>query len=114
VGTAAEGAYLFVSGIPVEHLDKSGQSFVRHFERATGTSPHPYAIYAAQSSDLLLDAIASSHGKRGAVARGVLAAKVSRGLIGSVSFDANGDPTFAPVTAFRVHNRMAEFVRIVD
>jgi len=114
VGTAAEGAYLFVAGIPVEHLGKSGRSFVLHFERAIGTAPHPYAIYAAQSSDLLLDAIASSNGKRAAVGRDVLAAKVSHGLIGSFSLDANGDPTFAPVTVFRVHGRAAQFVRIVD
>jgi branched-chain amino acid transport system substrate-binding protein len=113
-GTVAEGAYLFVAGIPDEHLGKSGQSFVLHFERAVGTAPHPYAVYAAQSSDLLLDAIASTNGKRAAIGRGVLGAKVSRGLIGSFSFDANGDPTFAPVTVFRVHNRSTQFVRIVD
>jgi branched-chain amino acid transport system substrate-binding protein len=113
-GTVAEGAYLFVAGIPDEHLGKSGQSFVLHFERAVGTAPHPYAVYAAQSSDLLLDAIASTNGKRAAIGRGVLGAKVSRGLIGSFSFDANGDPTFAPVTVFRVHNRATQFVRIVD
>jgi hypothetical protein len=44
----------------------------------------------------------------------VLAAKVTDGLIGSFSFDANGDPRTAPVTIFRVHDRAAHIVRVVD
>jgi len=113
-GASAEGAYLFVAGIPVERLGAAGQSFVTRFESAIGTAPHPYAVYAAQAADLLLDSIAGSTGTRASVARGVLAAKVTNGLIGSFSFDANGDLTTAPVTVFRVHDRGAQIVRVLD
>ena len=89
-------------------------AFVTHFETATGTSPHPYAVYAAEAARLLLDSIARSTGTRGSVTRAVLAAKVTDGLIGSFSFDANGDPRSAPVTIFRVHGRAAHIVRVVD
>jgi branched-chain amino acid transport system substrate-binding protein len=112
-GSSAEGAYLFVSGIPVERLGAEGRSFVTHFESAIGRSPHPYAVYAAQAARLLLDSIAGSNGTRVSVGRAVLAAKVRNGLIGSFSFDANGDPTSAPVTIFRVHDRAAHLVRVV-
>jgi branched-chain amino acid transport system substrate-binding protein len=113
-GAAAEGSYLFVPGIPVERLGAAGRRFVRHFEIAIGTSPHPYAVYAAQAAGLLLHSIGRSSGTRASVGRAVLAAKVTHGLIGSFSFDANGDPSFAPVTVFRVHNRAAHIVRVMD
>ena len=113
-GSAAEGAYLFVAGVPVERLGSEGDGFVSRFESAIGTSPHPYAVYAAQAARLLLDSIARSSGTRTSVARKVLAARVRRGLIGSFSFDANGDARPAPVTVFRVHDRSAEIVRVVD
>jgi len=113
-GAAAEGAYLFVAGIPVERLGEAGSSFVAHFESRIGTSPHPYAVYAAQAARLLLDSIARSGGTRDSVARAVLDAKVTRGLIGSFSFEPNGDPRPAPVTIFRVQDRAAHIVRVVD
>jgi branched-chain amino acid transport system substrate-binding protein len=113
-GASAEGAYLFVAGIPVERLGAAGAGFVTHFESRIGTSPHPYAVYAAQAARLLLGAISRSRGTRSSVARAVLAAKVKRGLIGSFSFDANGDPSPAPVTIFRVEDRAARIVRVVD
>ena len=39
-GPAAEGAYLFVAGVPVERLGSGGAAFVARFETAIGTSPH--------------------------------------------------------------------------
>lgn len=111
---AAEGAYLAVAGIPVERLGSSGRRFAQRFESVLGTPPHPYAVYAAQAARILLNAIAASDGTRMSVARAVLGARVSDGLIGSFSFDANGDPTPAPVTIFRVRAGAPEFVRLVD
>jgi branched-chain amino acid transport system substrate-binding protein len=113
-GAAAEGAYLFVAGIPLERLGDAGRSFVAHYETAIGTAPHPYAVYAAQAARLLLDSIAVSNGTRASVGRAVLASKVKDGLIGSFSFDAKGDLRPAPVTIFRVHDRTAQIVRVVD
>jgi branched-chain amino acid transport system substrate-binding protein len=113
-GPAAEGVYLAVAGLPLERLPDQGKRFVTRFETAIGTSPHPYAVYAAEAARVLLDAVASSNGSRASVGRAVLATKVTRDLIGSFSFDANGDPVPAPVTIFRVHNRAAQIVRVLD
>jgi len=110
----AEGAYLFVAGVPDERLGPPGQAWVRHFEASVGTAPHPYGVYAAQSAQLVLDAIARSAGTRPAVARTILRARVRNGLIGSFAFDRHGDVTPAPVTIFRVHGRSADIVRVVD
>jgi branched-chain amino acid transport system substrate-binding protein len=113
-GPAAEDAYLVVAGIPLERLGDAGDSFVTHYETAIGTVPHPYAVYAAQAARILLDSIAVSRGTRETVGHAVVAAKVTDGLIGSFSFDRNGDLRPAPVTVFRVHDRAAQIVRVMD
>ena len=87
-GPVADGAYLVVAGVPVERLGEAGRDFVTHFATAIGRSPHPYAVYAAQAANLLLDAIARSNGTRRSVARAVLATKVRKGLTGTFAFDA--------------------------
>jgi branched-chain amino acid transport system substrate-binding protein len=113
-GPPAEGAYLFVAGVPVERLGRSGRAFVRHYEEAIGTSPHPFAIYAAQAAELLLDAIAGSSGARPTIAAALLRSRVRAGLIGSFAFDRDGDARPAPVTIFRVQGRGADIVRVVN
>ena len=113
-GGQAEGAYLAVAGLPVERLPDEGRRFVTRFETAIGRSPHPYAVYAAQAARILFDAVAVSNRSRDSVARAVLGTKVRRDLIGSISFDENGDPTRPPVTIFRVHDRAAQIVRVID
>ena len=113
-GPAAEGAYLFVAGVPVERLGGPGRDFVRRFEESIGRSPHPYAVYAAQAAELLLDAVAHSDGSRAAVTSKVLRTREPHGLIGSFAFDRKGDAKPAAVTIFRVEGRSAEIVRVVN
>jgi ABC-type branched-subunit amino acid transport system substrate-binding protein len=113
-GPPAEGVYLAVAGLPVERLPDQGRRFVTRFETAIGRSPHPYAVYAAQAARILFDGVAASNGSRASVSRAVLATRLTRDLIGSISFDENGDPTPAPVTIFRVHKRTAQIVRVID
>ncbi len=113
-GAAAEGAYLFVAGVPVERLGGAGRDFVRRFEESIGRSPHPYAVYAGQAAELLLDAVARSDGSRAEVAHEVLRTREPRGLIGSFAFDRKGDAKPAAVTIFRIEGRSAEIVRVVN
>ena len=113
-GAAAQGAYLFVAGVPDERLGGAGRAFLRRYEESIGTSPHPYAVYAAQAAELLLDGVAPSDGSRAQVSRAVLRAHVLHGLIGSFAFDRHGDARPAAVTIFRVHGRSAEIVRVVN
>jgi branched-chain amino acid transport system substrate-binding protein len=114
VGTLAEGMFLAVAGVPVERLGAAGDRFVTRFESAIGTAPHPYAVYAAQAAQVLLDAIAASNGTRASVARAALSRRIASGLVGPVSFDANGDLKQAPVTIFRVQGGSAHVVRVLD
>ena len=57
---------------------------------------NPAALYAAQATEVMLDAIAHSNGTRQSVTRALLASCVQNGILGSFCFDANGDPTVPP------------------
>ena len=98
----------------MERLGGPGRGFVRRFEESIGTSPHPYAVYAGQAAELLLDAVARSAGSRAEVAREVLRTREPRGLIGSFALDRKGDAKPAPVTIFRIDGRSADIVRVVN
>ena len=60
------------------------------------------AVYAAQATEILLDAIARSDGTRSSVTRELRRTSVEDGILGNIRFDQNGDPVEAPVTIFRV------------
>ncbi len=58
-GTAANGMYISVAGVPNEQLGPAGQTFVKDFgaTQSSGTVD-PYSSYAAQAASLLLASIA--------------------------------------------------------
>src|SRR5262249_51096310 len=57
---------------------------------------------AAASMGLLLDAIAHSDGTRASVVDQLIHSRAVGTPLGSFAFDANGDPTLAPVTVTRI------------
>ena len=79
-------------GVPLERLPPEGRRFVAE---CGATQPGGFvtadAVYAAQATEILLDAIARSDGSRASVTRALLATHVEDGLIGDVRFDAGGD-----------------------
>jgi branched-chain amino acid transport system substrate-binding protein len=92
LGRHAGNIHFAYQGVPLERLGPEGRRFVRDFG---ATQPGGFvttdAVYAAQATEIMLDAIARSDGSRSSVTRNLLAAKVDDGLIGDVRFDANGD-----------------------
>jgi branched-chain amino acid transport system substrate-binding protein len=103
-GAASEGVYVTVAGVPTEELKGRGKEFIDGFAAATGNRPGPYAAYAAQAADLLLDAIADSDGDRAKVVENVFATKVEGGILGDFSISPTGDTDQNPVTAYRIVN----------
>ena len=68
----------------------------------TGKPSQFYTAYAAQSAEILLDAIARSDGTRASVTRELFKTRVENGILGDIRFDKNGDPVEAPVTIWRI------------
>ena len=105
-GDAALGTYVSLAGAVTERLPPAGERFVERF-RATqpGVEIEPTAVYAAQATEVLLDAISRSDGTRAAVVDELFRTRVQDGLLGSFGFDENGDITESPVTILRVARR---------
>jgi ABC-type branched-subunit amino acid transport system substrate-binding protein len=76
---------------------------VERFREVQGrASIEPSAVYAAQATEVLLDAIARSDGTRPSVLKELFATRITNSLLGSFGFDANGDISESPVTIVRV------------
>jgi DNA-binding SARP family transcriptional activator/ABC-type branched-subunit amino acid transport system substrate-binding protein len=104
-GAAARGLYVSVAGVPTDRLGPVGEQFIRQLRdtRPAGAEPNLYwGAYAAQSAELLLDAIARSDGTRPSVTKQLLATQVEDGILGDVRFDGNGDVVPSPITILRV------------
>jgi branched-chain amino acid transport system substrate-binding protein len=101
-GRAARGVYVSRSGLPIERLPREGRHFVAEFAATQGSRPVAQeSVYAAQAAQLLLDAIATSDGKRAPVVAALRRAREEHGLLGDLAFDEAGDVTRAPVTIVR-------------
>jgi branched-chain amino acid transport system substrate-binding protein len=102
-GAAARDVYMSLMGVVTEHLPPAGADFAERFARTqAGVPVEPSAIYAAQATTVLLDAIARSDGTRRSVVDELFRTRVTDGLLGSFGFDARGDISESPVTVLRV------------
>ncbi len=101
-GDAAEGMTVSESGLPVDRLPVAGRTFAATVRAITGVSPDNFSMAAAQATEVLLDAIARSDGTRSSVVRQLFKTRVTNGLLGSFTFDHNGDTTADTVTIHRI------------
>src|SRR5262249_44127517 len=99
-GTSISGAYITD---PAKQLPPAGAEFVREFSATQpGRTVNTFTPYAAQSTEVLLAAIAASDGTRASVSNHLLSVRVTDGILGSFGFDQNGDMTFNTMPIFRV------------
>jgi branched-chain amino acid transport system substrate-binding protein len=102
-GPASENMYVSVAGQPNENLGANGKKFVKDFG-ATQSSGQvdPYSAYAAQSAQVVLDAIERSDGTRGGVTKELFNTKVTDGILGTFEINENGDTNANPVTIYQI------------
>ena len=114
LGPAAEGMRIAAVGMPAERLPPAGQSFLRDFGKPAFAVRQGYgAPEAAQSAEVLLDAIGRSDGSRESVVDELFRTRVQNGILGSFAFDRNGDITPAAVGFFEVEDGKAVVDRVV-
>ena len=88
----ARGAFFSVAGVGIDKYKGAALKFINGFKsRLGGKAVDPYAILGAQAAQVMLDAIEKSDGSRSDVIDKIYATKVNNGLIGSFSFNKNGD-----------------------
>jgi DNA-binding SARP family transcriptional activator/ABC-type branched-subunit amino acid transport system substrate-binding protein/DNA-binding beta-propeller fold protein YncE len=101
-GLAGEGMTVSAAGVPPDALTGPGARFVARFGATLGQTPEQYAVYAAQATQLLLDAIAHSNGTRASVNHELLTSKVHHGILGDFAITPSGDTTANKVTIYRL------------
>ena len=96
-GPAARGMYLSVAGVPIDAFKGAAAEYAQQLQEGplAGKAIDPYAIYGAQSAQIVLDAIEASDGSRSDVIAKMFETQVEDGLLGDFGFNENGDPTNA-------------------
>jgi ABC-type branched-subunit amino acid transport system substrate-binding protein len=98
LGRDAHGIYFATSDLPRGVLPLGPEG--RRFARQLGDASKVYGtIESGQAAEVVLAAIARSDGTRASVLRELRRTRVEDGILGSLSFDANGDitPTAVPI-----------------
>jgi branched-chain amino acid transport system substrate-binding protein len=112
-GSASEGVYVSVAGLPNTALKGAGKTFVSAFTKADKRAPDPYSVYAAQAAEVLVQAIKQSNGTRGDVAKQLFKVNLKGSILGNVSFNSNGDVTSNPVTIYIVKGGKSTTYRVI-
>jgi branched-chain amino acid transport system substrate-binding protein len=110
---SAEGMYISVAGLPNEQLQGAGKTFVADFQKSAGSPPDPYSVYAAQSADVMLTAIANSNGSRAAVAANLFKTNVSNGILGTFQINKDGDTNANPITVYQVKGQKQTTFKVI-
>ncbi|HET9928708.1 MAG TPA: branched-chain amino acid ABC transporter substrate-binding protein [Rubrobacter sp.] len=117
-GNAAEGAYITFGGLPQSELTAKGQQFVQDYESQHDDAIQPYTAYAYEAANVMLDAIerASKEGEvtREAVLQQIFATEDYDGVLGSWSFDEDGDTSLTELSVQQVENGQFEYQRTID
>ena len=100
IGPAARGLYVTTSDLPRANLDltPAAERFMSDF----GQADAGFVLEAAQTAELVMQAISRSEGTRASVLEELKASRVKDGLLGSFHFDRNGDVTPATVPILRI------------
>jgi branched-chain amino acid transport system substrate-binding protein len=117
-GNAAEGAYITFGGLPESELTAKGQQFVQDYESQHDDAVQPYTAYAYEAANVMLDAIerASKEGEvtREAVLQQIFATEDFDGVLGTWSFDEDGDTSLTELSVQQVENGQFEYQRTID
>jgi branched-chain amino acid transport system substrate-binding protein len=115
-GNTSEGIYATFGGLPVSEL---GQDFVSNYEERFGGGVEAYTVYGYEVANVLLDAIERAYNANGEVTReGVVrelfASSTYSGVLGTWSFDQDGDTTHTELSGQRLQGGEFGFDKVID
>ncbi len=120
-GDDAEGIWVTFGGLPESELSAEGQEFVKAYESTYDDEIQPYTAYAYEAANVMLDAIERASEEAGgevpdreAVLEQVFATEDYKGVLGTWSFDEDGDTTLTELSVSRVVNGEFEYRRTID
>jgi branched-chain amino acid transport system substrate-binding protein len=119
-GDSAEGIYCSFGGIPPEKLGGAGQKFIDTYEENYDDDVQAYTAYAYEAANVMLDAIERASNEAGgvpdrkAVIEQVFATQDYQGVLGTWSFDNDGDTTLTKLSIQEVEDGEFRLVRTLD
>ncbi len=110
-GKDAEGIYATFGGIPAKELTGDGKTWYESYKAKYNAEPEAYAAYGYESGKVVVNAINQvCKNDRAAIRDAVMATKDFKGVLGTWSFDQNGDTTLTTMSGNTVKNGKWEFV----
>jgi branched-chain amino acid transport system substrate-binding protein len=108
-GDAAEGTWVTFGGLPESSLSAEGQEFVKTYQQTYDDEIQPYTAYAYEAANVMLDAIEQASEEAGgdvpdrqAVREQIFATEDYKGVLGTWSFDEDGDTTLSKLSILMV------------
>jgi branched-chain amino acid transport system substrate-binding protein len=102
-GPAAEGTYVTFGVMPPSLLVGKGADWYAAYKIRFGSEPEVYASYGYEAAKVTLDAIGRVGVKdRDAIRAAVLATAEYEGILGTWSFDPNGDTSLSTMSGRQV------------
>ena len=115
VGPAGEGVLCTLGSLPAEQMNKAGKAWYKAYRERYGAEPEAFAIYGYEAAKVVLAGLAAAGtGDRAAVRSAVMGTRDYPGLLGTWSFDPNGDTTLAAMSGFEVKNGEFVFVQRLE
>ncbi|MBI2070852.1 MAG: branched-chain amino acid ABC transporter substrate-binding protein [Elusimicrobia bacterium] len=102
-GKASEGAYLSITGIPVEHLASAKPFLEKYNEKYPGVDVKPFDHFAYEATNIVLDALTKVGPDRAKVLEELRRTRFE-GILGVTEFDDKGDTKNKIITMTQVKN----------
>ncbi len=114
-GPTADGVYATFGGIPPTALTGKGKEWYESYKKKFNAEPEVYAAYGYESGKVAINAINQvCKNDRAAIRDAVMATKDFPGLLGTWSFDENGDTTIKKLSGSQVKNGKFEYVTTLE
>ena len=111
-GADAEGVYATFGGVPAEKLEGDAATWYANYKAKYNAEPEVYAVYGYESANVAMNAINSvCKQDRAAIQSAVMGTKDFKGILGTWSFDANGDTSLTSMSGAQVVAGKFEFVQ---
>ena len=113
-GKDGEGVYATFGGVPAKELKGTGQKWYESYKKKFNSEPEAYAAYGYESAKVVVDGINKvCKNDRDAIREAVLNTKDFNGVLGTWSFDQNGDTSLTTLSGNIVKNGKWEFVSVL-
>lgn len=114
-GKDAEGFYATFGGVPAKELTGSGKTWYESYKKKYNAEPEAYASYGYESAKVVVDAINKAcKADRAAIRDAVMSTKDFKGVLGTWSFDANGDTSLTKLSGNEVKDGKWSFVKVLQ